>query len=148
MKHFNKILCPYDFSEHANEALLYAIKLADADTLILLINAIQLPNTIDPYGFVYYQIDSDELKKSTQESMAKKIAELKSDYPTLKFESKIELENDPATYICDIQVKENFDLIVIGSHGRKGLGRILLGSIAESVMRETNCPVVVVKKNN
>jgi nucleotide-binding universal stress UspA family protein len=49
MKTFKKILCPYDFSEHAEEALQYAIKLSDKETLITLIYVIQMPYSIDPY---------------------------------------------------------------------------------------------------
>lgn len=147
MKHFNKILCPYDFSDFSEEALLYAIKLADSDTTIMLLNAIQLPYLIDPNGFSYYDLKADELQKSTTDAMANKIAALRAKYPGMKFDSVIEVENDAASIVLKVQKEGNYDLVVMGSHGRKGFGRLLMGSVAESVLREATCPVMIVKMN-
>jgi nucleotide-binding universal stress UspA family protein len=52
---------------------------------------------------------------------------------------------DAATEIVRVAKERNVDLIVISSHGRTGLGRILFGSTAESVVRHATCPVLVVK---
>ncbi len=145
MKHFDKILCPYDFSPHSEEALRYAMKLADNTTGITLLNAIQLPYLIDPNGFSYYDFKADELKKSTEDSLAKKVAEVKSAYPDLNFDFKIEVDNDPAEIVLKVQKEGKYDLIVIGSHGRKGLGRILMGSVAEAILRDADCPVLIIK---
>ncbi|MBK8151892.1 MAG: universal stress protein [Saprospiraceae bacterium] len=66
MVNFKKILCPYDFSENADEALRYAVKLANPNTEICLLNIIQLPYLIDPYGFVYYD-ESGSVEKGCRE---------------------------------------------------------------------------------
>lgn len=51
----------------------------------------------------------------------------------------------PAATIVDVAEEGNFDMIVMGSHGREGLSRILLGSVAEHVLRESPVPVTVVR---
>jgi nucleotide-binding universal stress UspA family protein len=56
------------------------------------------------------------------------------------------LRGSPVTEILNLAEVENVDLIVMGSHGRTGLSRLLMGSIAEGVMRQAKCPVLVVKQ--
>lgn len=145
MKTFKKIICPYDFSEFADEALMYAIKLADKDTTITLLNVVQLPYVIDPNGFTYFEVDIDQFRKSAEEALKKKVNELKSKYKDKQMNYALEIANDPAEIILKAQKNSNFDLIVMGSHGRKGFGRLLMGSVAESVIREADCPVLIVK---
>ena len=53
----------------------------------------------------------------------------------------------PADAIVDVARDWSADLIVVGSHGRSGVGRVLLGSVAESVVRRAPCPVLVVRKS-
>jgi nucleotide-binding universal stress UspA family protein len=54
-------------------------------------------------------------------------------------------EGDPKSTIIDVASEWNADLIVLGSHGRKGLDRYLMGSVAESVARHANCSVEIVR---
>ena len=54
-------------------------------------------------------------------------------------------DGDPATEILHMAHEMNCDLIVMGTHGRKGLSRLLMGSVAEEVLRKAQCPVLVVK---
>ena len=159
MKKFSKILCPYDFSKNAEESLLFALKMADNDTEITLLHIIQLPYFIDPNGFTYYDVKSDEIRKTTEDALEQKLKAIRSLYPEynivykieLHFKknitrtNKIELDNDPAEFIVNTQKKDGFDLIVMGTHGRKGLGRLLMGSVAESVLRGATCPVLTIK---
>lgn len=145
MKNFKKILCPYDFSEYADDAIKYAVKLADDDTQIVILYAIALPFVIDPNGFMYYDNDGAEIKKANDEALSKKVEAYKKQYPERKFSYKIAIENHAADLILKIQQEEKFDLIVMGSHGKKGIMRLLMGSVAEEVMREAHCPVLIVK---
>lgn len=145
MIHFNKILCPFDLSDHAEESIRYAIKLADLDTEIVLLNVIQLPYIIDPNGFTYYDLKVDELRKDFEKAMLEKEEALKSKFPNNKFSHTIEVGSNPADVVLNYQKSGNFDLIVIGSHGRKGLSRLLMGSVAESIMRDADCPVLIIK---
>jgi nucleotide-binding universal stress UspA family protein len=54
-------------------------------------------------------------------------------------------KGDPASPIIKVAEEMACDLIVLGTHGRTGLGRVLMGSVAEHVMRSAPCPVLVVK---
>lgn len=146
MKSFKNILCPYDFSEYAEESLLFAMKLADTGTTVTLANAIQVPYSIDPYGFTYFDSSAEDIKKSTIEALEKKVISLKEKCPGVNVVYKAEVIYDPSEFILNTQKEGHYDLLVIGSHGRKGLGRLLMGSVAESVMREATCPVIIIKK--
>jgi nucleotide-binding universal stress UspA family protein len=54
-------------------------------------------------------------------------------------------EGDPVTQILRVARETNCDLIVMGTHGRTGLGRLVMGSVAEQVVRKALCPVLTVK---
>ena len=58
----------------------------------------------------------------------------------------ITVEGVPADEICTLAENENIDLIVMSSHGRTGLSRVLVGSVAEKVLRAAKCPVLIVKQ--
>jgi nucleotide-binding universal stress UspA family protein len=77
--------------------------------------------------------------------LEQKLKAIRSLYPEYNIVYKIELDNDPAEFIVNTQKKDGFDLIVMGTHGRKGLGRLLMGSVAESVLRGATCPVLTIK---
>jgi nucleotide-binding universal stress UspA family protein len=64
--------------------------------------------------------------------------------PEVRVESRVE-EGEPATGIVSAARAMESDLIVMGTHGRTGLGRLLMGSVAENVLRTAPCPVVTVK---
>ena len=55
-------------------------------------------------------------------------------------------QGDPADTICELAEKESAALIVMGTHGRRGIMRLLMGSVAELVVRRAECPVLVVKQ--
>ena len=59
-------------------------------------------------------------------------------------ETKV-LEGYPSSSLLDVAKKENADLIVMGSHGRTGLKRLWLGSVAESVVQEATIPILIVR---
>lgn len=146
MKQFKKILCPYDFSEHAEEALLYALKLADTNTELTLLYVIQLPYSLDVYGFPYYDEKAKEYKEEVSKKLEAKIDELKAKYPNINSNFLLKEDLDPANQILEIQKDNNYEVVVMGSHGRKGLQRLLMGSVAELVMRDATCPVLVIKR--
>ncbi len=146
MKQFKKILCPYDFSEHAEEALLYALKLADNNTELTLLYVIQLPYSLDVYGFPYYDEKAKEYKEEMSQKLEAKVGELKAKYPNINSNFLYKEDLDPANQILEIQKDNNYEVVVMGSHGRKGLQRLLMGSVAELVMRDATCPVLVIKR--
>jgi len=65
-------------------------------------------------------------------------------HANVRMERRLE-QGDATTEILRVAREESADLIVMGTHGRTGLGRLLMGSVAEQVMRRAPCPVLTVK---
>lgn len=139
-----KILCPTDFSEAAEKAFEYALFLATAhDAELALVHvADQL------HGLTHYEIlaitpmqIAEKLAKRAQEKLDALVDRVKDSITatdTLR-EGKAWVE------ICKMAEEENADIIVMGSHGRTGLSHVLIGSVAETVVRHASCPVLVVR---
>lgn len=145
METFKLIICPIDFSESSEKAIGMAAKLMNDGGTIMLVHAVQIPHFYDPYSLGFYDVNTKEILKASKATLKKKQKELEKTYTHIKFDSVTEVVQDPAELINEIGKKRKADLIVIGSHGRKGLNRILMGSVAESVMRDAKIPVIVVK---
>ncbi len=141
------ILLPTDFSECANYALSYATSLArQAGAKIICVHAIE--PAVPTVGYTGMTeplpiVDISEQLENAAERELPKIAE-HEECSGLDVEELI-VHGDAASEIVRVGKERGVDLIVISSHGRTGLGRILFGSTAESVVRHAHCPVLVVK---
>lgn len=141
------ILFPTDFSECANFALSYATSFArQADALIICVHVIEPVVPTVGYTGMAEPLPiadiSDQLADSAERELPK-IAEC-DECAGLEVEEVI-AHGDAASEIVRVAGERGVDLIVISSHGRTGLGRMLFGSTAESVVRHAPCPVLVVK---
>lgn len=141
------ILLPTDFSECANYALSYATSLArQAGAKIICVHVIEpVVPTVGYTGMTEPLpiVDISEQLEDSAERELPKIAE-HEECAGLDVEELI-AHGDAASEIARVAKERDVDLIVISSHGRTGLGRILFGSTAESVVRHAPCPVLVVK---
>lgn len=120
----HRILFPTDFSDASDAAGRTAVALArqfDAGLTMLYV----VPPVTDP---------------SPAERIGARAAELA---PGLAVKTEV-LSGIPARKIADYARRNRMDLIVVGSHGRTGVSRALLGSVAEGVVRRSPCPVLVV----
>jgi nucleotide-binding universal stress UspA family protein len=130
-----KILYSTDFSSYSNQAYFHAVALAEHHRASLTVVFVHTPDFTAPgpadpaAGKRYWQ---DQLEQ---------IRPLNSDIPV----SHVFLEGDPATEIVRFARDAGIDVIVMGTHGRTGLDRLLMGSVAEKVMRDAQCTVMVVK---
>jgi nucleotide-binding universal stress UspA family protein len=144
MKLPSRILVPTDFSEHATCALDYAVALAHKlDATVYLLNAMSLQ-------FVEYPIEVtsdmiDGVMKTNQKELDKLIAARAGQ---ASFGPAMLEVGDARLVIEQAATKLGADLIVMGTHGRQGLRRALLGSVAESLVRTAPCPVLLVRTNN
>ena len=138
-----KILVPTDFSECADHALDYAVKLAaPLDATIYLVHAITISLSSFPeIGVAQATWAIDTSTKNAQESLDKRSAQYGDQVP---FAPSVVDVGDARDVIDATAVAMGADLIVIGTHGRRGLRRVLLGSVAESVVRSAPCPVLTV----
>ncbi|MBN2280147.1 MAG: universal stress protein [Candidatus Marinimicrobia bacterium] len=141
-----KILCPVDFSEHSLKALDNAVELAGKFNAELhLINVIApfpiLPASPHPIGFDI-QVYEDELSENSLESLEKLVAEKIPD--SIKTTTKI-LKGDASTQIINYAHENKIDLITLSTHGTGALKHFLFGSVAEKVLRHSNCPVLTIR---
>ncbi len=140
------ILLPTDFSECGNYALSYAASLARTfRASIICLNVIEpIVPTVGYSGMTEpLPIDITEQLEDSAERELPKLAEC-DECSGIEVEELV-VHGEAASEIVRVAAERKVDLIVISSHGRTGLGRILFGSTAESVVRHAPCPVLVVK---
>ena len=141
MKLPTRILVPTDFSDHAASALDYAVALAHKlDATVYVLNAMSLQFAEYPISVSADMIDS--IMQSNAQEVEKLIAARKGQ---CSFGASIYEVGDARVVIEQAALKLDAELIVMGSHGRRGLKRMLLGSVAESVVRSATCPVLLVR---
>jgi universal stress protein A len=79
------------------------------------------------------------------EDLKKMLSEIVPNDPQVRHEHRL-ITGDPATAIARVAEEEGAELIVMGTHGRTGLLRLLMGSVAEAVVRRAPCPVLTLKQ--
>ncbi|HEV2883559.1 MAG TPA: universal stress protein [Pyrinomonadaceae bacterium] len=141
------ILLPTDFSECGNYALSYAASLARTfGASIVCVHVIEPMVPTVGYSGMTEPLPiadiTDQLEHSAERELPK-FAE-GEECAGLEVEEVI-VHGEAASEIVRVAKDRNIDLIVVSSHGRTGLGRILFGSTAEAVVRHAPCPVLVVK---
>lgn len=146
MKPFQKILVPTDFSPHADEALQVAAELCKRYDASLTLAYVYVPVAYSlPDGYTVYAPTQAQLG-SIHEDLRRGLGTLKAKGEAAgaaRVETRL-LEGPIASEICALAA-EGFDLIVMGTHGRTGFSHVLLGSVAEKVVRTAPCPVLTVR---
>jgi nucleotide-binding universal stress UspA family protein len=133
------ILHPTDFSEHSEFAFRLACALArDYDARLVLVH-VTLPPVII-YGEGVVAPEPWIIRAEAKEKLQK----LEVHAHHVRVESLV-MEGDPVDMILRAATETHSDLIVMGTHGRTALARLLLGSVAETVLRKAPCPVLTVK---
>jgi nucleotide-binding universal stress UspA family protein len=136
---FKHILVATDFSEHAAHAFDVAIGIArKLDARVTLMHAYYLPPVAYDGGLTWPIEDLSSLAKKDFERV---VSEAKQAFPQL--ESTFESGYPSETIIATAE-RVGADMIVIGTHGRRGLPRMLLGSVAEKVVRTSPLPVLTI----
>lgn len=139
---YKNILVPTDFSEASMLVIKRAIALLEPGGKIELLHAWQLPGgPVTYWGSVGPGL-RESLQRSATESGEKAIQEVAEAGVDLSFR---EVENEARNAIKDAVASGHFDLVVMGTHGRRGLERLLLGSVAESMVRSLEVPVYLVR---
>ena len=136
-------LVPVDFSKGSELALDQAIKLAGAGKGKLLLVHVLATTLAFPLEVGFSDI-FDTLEKDAREKMRRLVERkrLKSG----QYRSMLVSGVDVTRVIADQARKSRASMIIMGSHGRTGLQRLMLGSIAERTLRYAQCPVLIVKK--
>jgi universal stress protein A len=135
-----KILFPTDFSHCSDAVLPMATSLARDAGAKLLIAHVEEPPMAYGGGEMYYGMPDPV----TDDLRAMLLKVVPTD-PQVAYEHHL-VVGDPAVAISDLANSEGVDLIVMGTHGRTGLRRLLMGSVAEAIVRRASCPVFVLKE--
>lgn len=136
----NNILCPTDFSDRALHAFHLAAALArDHRAALTVLHVRELPAL--PFA-EFGAVPTVELP--SHDDILEKLArfELHDESITVEF---VVADGEPGEEIVRVASERHCDLIVMGNHGRSGLGRLLMGSVAERVVRLAPCPVLTLK---
>jgi nucleotide-binding universal stress UspA family protein len=140
-----RILVPFDFGEQAEHALSFAQKLAP--TFGASVEALYVvpfvPNnalTVTELGAI--PLAEPPLEEVVREAEGRLHEVLASEDERHRYLRKTVKVGDPRAQILAHASTEKIDLIVMGTHGRKGASRLLIGSVAERVVREATCPVL------
>jgi nucleotide-binding universal stress UspA family protein len=138
----NKVLVPIDFSDESFKAQELTLEYLEDPSKLYLIYVLPLLNSGDP-GVTWNNL-TDKTRLNHVKRLLKDRFE-QSEYQGINFEVKI---GDPSSEIIDFAKNNNIDLIVIPSHGRKGIERFFLGSVAEKIVRFAHCPVLVLRRKD
>ena len=142
--HLKKLLVPIDFSDCSKKALQYAIPLArEYGSEILLLHVVPINYASSEFTSAGYTSIESGMREVGEEKLSQLISsELRE---TVTIESAVHI-GMPAPEIIETARKLPADLIIISTHGHTGLKHVLLGSVAEHVVRQAPCPVLVVRE--
>jgi len=134
------IVVPVDFSDDSFGAVDTALELIDDPSGLHLVHVLPEPHAGDP-GVEWQMIDNENRRRHALEALRSRLSDAKYE----KVEVEVEFGN-PGYRIAEYAEKIGAELIVIPSHGRTGLKRMMLGSVTERVIRLSHCPVLVLRK--
>lgn len=138
------VVIPIDFSGMSIAAVEAGLKLAASPDLIHVVHVVPVLDQIAPETDEDWQIPTDgERRDQVHENFHSFLKE--QGLPELR---QVVLEGEPGPQIAEYATAQRAGLIVIPSHGYQGLKRILLGSVAEQVIRLATCPVFVVRRED
>lgn len=141
----DSILVPVDFSQSSFEALEYAIEFAERVTAarLIIFHAVHVGQAFNADGYAMCDLSVliDEARNNAERQMEKFVRLAK--FRGLQFETIIKFA-PPASEICEFAEERDIDLIITATHGRTGLKHLLMGSVAEQVVRHAHQPVLVV----
>ena len=135
-----KILVPVDFSGLNDAALALASSLAsDHGATVVLVH---VDEPIAAFGGAG---DAEYIHQADLVTAAQRLHAATATRENVPCEHHL-LSGDPASALVHFAEREDVDLIVMGTHGRSGLTRLLMGSVAEAVVRRAHCPVLTLKQ--
>jgi nucleotide-binding universal stress UspA family protein len=141
-----QIVVAYDFSASAESALERAVALAAhrEHQLLHVVAALSNRRGLDlgSDGAIAFESSADRV----QEAISERVGDALADQGVAQLDFYVHARRGrPAGEILGLAAEVGADIIIVGSHGRVGVERLLLGSVSEHVVREARCPVMVVR---
>lgn len=141
---FSKILVTTDFSPGANTALDAALSLAKRlQASVHVLHVVEDPVVAAAWSEAY-AFDVLKLREDLVADAGRRLASIATADPSVHLTTEVAVGR-PAETIVRTAADRGADLIVVGTHGRSGVTRMLMGSIAERVVRHAECPVLVAR---
>jgi nucleotide-binding universal stress UspA family protein len=136
----SKVVVPVDFSDDSLAAIATALQLVADPSHVTVIHVLPEVSTLEPTEG-WQPVDAPSRIRRVTGALRERLD--KSGYAVVKLDVQV---GDPGHEIADMAAREGAELIVLPSHGRTGLKRLLIGSVAERVVRLAHCPVLVLRK--
>ncbi|MDK2970828.1 MAG: hypothetical protein PWP23_583 [Candidatus Sumerlaeota bacterium] len=133
------VVVPIDLSEFSLSALDASMEFVEDTSHLHIVHVLREMSPMEP-GVVWGEIDDESRRVHAEQAIRKRLADPKFD----KIEIHI-LVGNPPNQIARFAQEVDADLIVIHSHGRTGAAHLLIGSVAERVVRHAHCPVLVIR---
>ena len=141
----NKILCPVDFSQSSDHALTYALEMARTfDAQLTLLHVVEVP-FLPSYamaGVPDLSLPMEQIEEGARKGLARLADQCRTKH------DKVATELRTGTAFMEIITfarQLDADLVVVGTHGRTGLSHLIIGSVAERVVRKAPCPVLSIR---
>jgi universal stress protein A len=146
LRDFQNILCPTDFSEESYLAIDYGVRFArNVGGTLLIAHIIHTPTgeLYQPIGEVLHVLTFEEAKQRDLARLAELRDQRLNGYPNCELIVEI---GDPYEQLMAIVNQRHVDLIVTATRGRSALEYLIMGSVAEKIIRHAPCPVLVVRR--
>ena len=134
-----RVVVPIDFSEEAFSALDTALEIVEDPKYITIVHVLQDLHPAE-FGEVYNTVTPESREHHIRAALKERLADAK--YRDIGVQVRFD---EPAPGIAEFAQEHNADLIVLPCHGRTGFKRLLIGSVAERVVRLAHCPVLVLR---
>jgi len=143
-----KILVPFDGSEYSEKAFEKALEIAEkfeSELIAMTVIQSELP---DSAGMSLQRLEEIQDEQEDKANDMLKKLETRTKAENVSFSIKIIHNPSSSDAVVTFADNNNIDLIVMGSHGRTGIRKIVLGSVANGVLGSANCPVLITKGTN
>jgi nucleotide-binding universal stress UspA family protein len=134
------VVVPVDFSEESFAAVDLALQLVDTPAGVHVVHVLAEIVATEP-GVVWEVVDDQSRREHAEAALGERLSDAK--YKGIRVHIEF---GDPGHQIADFAAKVGAQLVVLPSHGRRGLARLMIGSVAERVVRLCHCPVLVLRK--
>jgi nucleotide-binding universal stress UspA family protein len=141
----SSILVAVDASEPSKAALRQATEIAKAVSAnLVLMNVVDVTKLLSVAGYeTPYPVDAIEIMRDDARTILAEAAAMCKDCGITSVE--VASEGEAVDEILDVAKEQRVDMIALGTHGRQGISRLFLGSVAEGVLRRSDVPVLVVR---
>ena len=141
MKDIRQVIVPVDFEQHTDKLVKFAICMANKlDAKVTFVHVVKEGEYYSDYDSSSFEEFEARIQNNAEKKMAAIIGKNKISCPGC---TGVLLSGDPVDCIVEYAKDQEIDLIIMATHGSKGIEKILLGSVADRVLQRAHCPTLV-----